>query len=144
MCRGHRNLQAIHAGLEQRSAACCDEPIGMAGDHGQGRGFPPNDLGLGRVAGLEVACDRPASSNRCGSSSPETVSDSSPAMVLPKRSVPVARTTYVAALGQFERLAGRAVGGRGQRMLLNQFLAGGFADLRLAGKPSLASFSALG
>ena len=48
----------------------------------------------------------------------------SPAIVLPKRSVPVARMTYVAAFGQFERSAGRAVGCRGQRMLLDQFLAG--------------------
>ena len=100
-----------------------DEPIVVAGDHGQGRLSAPNDLGLGRVAGLELpAIDQ--RSNRCGSSSPETVSFNSRAIVLPKRSVPAGTDDVRAAFGQLERLPGRAVGGRGKRMLLDQFLAG--------------------
>ncbi len=102
----------------------------MAGDHRQGRGFPPNDLGLDRLTDLEVPVidqqQQPLPIVLAGDGQRPLADDGIAEAIRSGGADGV-----LAALGQFERLAGGAVGCRGQRMLFNQFLAGGFADLLL-------------
>ena len=139
--RGHRNLQAIHAGLK-RDLPLLDEPVGVAGDHGQGRLSPPDDLCLGRFAGLELrAIDQQQQPLRivvAGDGQFQPAGNGIAEAIGSRRTDEV-----LAAFGQLERLSGRAIGCRGKRMLLNQFLAGGFADLVLPEDLQRAVFPSL-
>ena len=126
---GHWNLQMIQSGLE-RDLSLLDEPIAVAGDYGQGRLPAPNDLCFGRVAGLESrAIDQQQQTPRivvAGDGQLQLAGDHI------AEAIGTGRTQVVlAAFGQLERLSRRTIGCRGKRMLRDQLLAGGFADVVL-------------